>query len=116
MKLRFHQNSLRLRLSQSEVAQLSEQGWVEDRIEFPDGQVLTFGLESGESSSARLDEGSIRVIAPRPEIRHWIDSGEEGIEYESGPLKVAIEKDFQCLHKPAPEDADTFPNPMMDKF
>jgi hypothetical protein len=116
MKLRFHKNSLRLRLSQSEVAQLSEHGWIEDRVDFPDGRTLSFGLETGESNSARFDEGAIRIIAPRPEVRHWIESDQEGIEYQSGPLKIAIEKDFQCLHRASPEDADTFPNPMVDKF
>jgi len=116
MKLRIHKNSVRLRLSQSEVARLSENGWIEDRIEFPNGQTLTFLLESGEANSARLEDGNIRIIASRPDLRHWIDSDREGVEYETGPLKVAIEKDFQCIHKPTPEDPDAFPNPMVDKF
>ena len=115
MKIRFYKDSIRLRLSQSEVARLSTDGWIEDRIEFPDGQTLIFQLETGESTTARYDDGSVRVIAPRPELRHWIESDEEGIGYECGPLKIAIEKDFQCLHKPAEEHADTFPNPMLDK-
>jgi hypothetical protein len=34
MKLRIHGNSLRLRLSQSEVAQFSKTGYVEDSVQF----------------------------------------------------------------------------------
>jgi len=116
MKLRIHKNTLRLRLSQSEVARLAEAGWIEDRIEFPDGRTLSFSLESGESDGARFDEGAVRVIAGRPALRHWIETDQEGIQFENGPLSVAIEKDYQCLHKPAAGDADAFPNPMADKF
>lgn len=116
MKLRFHNNSLRLRLSQTEVARLAEAGSIEERVEFPDGRSLGISLESGESSGARFDESTIRVIAARIELRHWIETEQEGIEYQSGPLKVTIEKDYQCLHKSGSEDADAFPNPMMDKF
>jgi hypothetical protein len=37
MKLRLHAGSLRLRLSESEVARLGETGKVEDAIMFPSG-------------------------------------------------------------------------------
>jgi hypothetical protein len=42
MKLRFHENSLRLRLSQSEVARLAETGRVENTVSFAPGQVLVY--------------------------------------------------------------------------
>ena len=116
MKLRIHKNNLRLRLSQSEVVRLSQEGSLQDRIEFPDGRALSFSVESGEAGGAKFEEGSVRVIAPRLDLRHWIETDQEGIQFQTGPLSVAIEKDFQCLHKPSPEDADVFPNPMADKF
>ncbi len=116
MKLRIHRNNLRLRLSQSEVARLSQEGSIEDRIGFPDGRALTFRLESGELSRARFEDSVIRIAAPRLELRHWMETDQEGIVFEDGPVSVAIEKDFQCLHKAAEESADAFPNPMVDKF
>ena len=116
MKLRFHKDSLRLRLSQSEVARLAERGSIDDRIEFPNDQTLSFSVESGDSSVALFENNEIRVIAPRGDVQRWIDTDQTGLEYQSGPVKVVIEKDFQCLHKETPEDADAFPNPMVDKF
>jgi hypothetical protein len=116
MKLSFHKNSLRLRLTQSEVARLATHGSIDDLIEFPADQTLSFSVESGESNAAIFEKNDIRIIAPRAEVQRWIESDQEGLEFQSGPLKVMIEKDFQCLHKSTPEDADAFPNPMVDKF
>jgi hypothetical protein len=111
MKLRFQENSLRLRLSQSEVARLAETGMVEKRTDFPGDQTLSYSVESGDSNVVRFENDSIRVIVARGVAMRWIDTDQTGIEFQSGPLKVLIEKDFQCLHKPTPEDADAFPNP-----
>jgi hypothetical protein len=111
MKLRFHGNSLRLRLSQSEVARLAEAGEIETRTDFPGDQTLSYSVESGDSNVVRFENDTIRVIVARGEAKRWIETDQTGIEYQIGPLKVLIEKDFQCLHKPTPEDADAFPNP-----
>ena len=45
MKLRIQGNSLRLRLTQKEVAQLCEWGRVESVVEFSPGQELVYLLE-----------------------------------------------------------------------
>ena len=50
MKLRIHGNSLRLRLSQSEVAQFSKTGFVEDSIQFAPGASFAYALESLSST------------------------------------------------------------------
>jgi len=111
MKLRFHKNSLRIRLSQSEVADLAAHGQIQERFEFPNS-ALSFSLRSGNSEAAVLENNEVSVTAPKD----WIDSDREGIEFHCGPMKVAIEKDYECLHRAGPDDADAFPNPMVDKF
>jgi hypothetical protein len=118
MKLRFHSNSLRLRLSQPEVARLAESGRVEENVEFAPGHVLSYAIESRpvDGISAVFDGGRIEVIVPSELTRQWIESDEAGIESAYGTLKVLIEKDFQCLHRQSHEDAEAFPNPLMDKF
>ena len=45
MKLRLRGNSIRLRLSQRDLATLLEDGAVEERVEFPGGSVLRHRLE-----------------------------------------------------------------------
>jgi hypothetical protein len=114
MKLRFHSNSLRLRLSQSDVAVLAGGGSVEETVTFAPGQTLIYLIESGvgEEIAASFENGRIRVTLPRALAKQWVLSDEAGIEGVSGPLRVLVEKDFQCIHREGEEDADAFPNPL----
>ena|ERR1700733_12177931 len=114
MKLRLYAGSLRLRLSQSEVARLGETGKVEDAIVFPSGTQLRYAVETDAVIAvltATFDNANIRVSIPAQIATAWIESDQTGIE-ESGALGLLIEKDFQCLHRePAPGE-DSFPNPL----
>jgi hypothetical protein len=110
MKLRLHAGSLRLRLSQSEVTRLQEAGKVEDRVAFSPGNALVYSIETGEALVADLHNGEIRIVLPRPAAAQWMESDQTGIEASTGTLKLLVEKDFQCLHRPPEEDA--FPNPL----
>ena len=114
MKLRLHGDSLRLRLSQSDVEKLEKNGHVEDEIPFASGRMLVFSLESGAAIGAQLDGSHIRITLPSLEVAKWAGSDQVGIEGTSGPLRVIVEKDFQCLHRDGPEDADSFPNPLAE--
>ncbi len=117
MKLRFHENSMRLRLSQSEVAQLAATGSVDERIEFVSDQMLCYALESADRDDvvALFENNSIRVLLPASTVKQWAESDDVGIEGECGPLRVIIEKDFQCLHRDAEQNADAFANPLAEK-
>ncbi len=114
MKLRFHSNSLRLRLSQSDVARLAGGDSVEEAVTFAPGQTLIYSIESGagDEIAASFENGRIRVTLPSAPARRWIESDEAGIEGLSGSLRVLVEKDFQCIHPESEEDADSFPNPL----
>lgn len=52
MKLRIQGNSLRLRLTQKEVAQLRDRGHVKSFIEFAPGHSLVY-LQEGHSTAAQ---------------------------------------------------------------
>ena len=113
MKLRLHGDALRLRLSQSDVARLAEDGRVEERVRFAPGNSLRYSLESADTDRLTADftGDSIRVMIPRAAVEHWIQSNDTGIQGSGETLKILIEKDFQCVH-PGSEDADSFPNPL----
>jgi hypothetical protein len=111
MKLRFHNDSLRLRVSQAEMARLAETGRVEDTLTFAPGRTLNYSLETGPALAAAFDGQRISIVIPAAAAKRWMESDEAGIEGVSGPLKILIEKDFQCLHS-SEENADAFPNPM----
>jgi hypothetical protein len=115
MKIRFHKNHLRLRLSQSEVAQLAGGAAVRETFEFPNAS-LSFSLVQGGIGAARLEGNEISILARRDDIADWVGSDREGIEFQDGSMTIAVEKDYQCLHKTASDEMDVFPNPMADRL
>lgn len=118
MKLRTRENSIRLRLAQTDVAKLLEHGAVEERVEFPGGNVLTYRLESTSSSEpdAAYTNGTVTVRFPKDAIAAWADPAEVSLSAEcqigSGALQLLVEKDYQCLSPREGEDEQgLFPNP-----
>lgn len=118
MKLRILGNSIRLRLSQSDVAALLDGGAVEDSIVFPAGPVLTYRLEScaGESAEADYDNNRVVVRFPAADIEAWAQPAEVTLHAElplgDDRLELLVEKDFRCLSpRDREDDADLFPNP-----
>ena len=114
MKLRLRHNSIRLRLTQTEVAQLRDAGAVEEHIEFERGQRLTYRILSNsdhETLTAEYRGGNILLTAPAPMVLAWANSAQVGME-AAGPPRLTIEKDFRCIDPADAEDnVDTFPNP-----
>jgi hypothetical protein len=117
VKLRLQGSSLRLRLTQKEVAQLRNQGRVESFIEFAPGRTLVYLLEvsfHAKALTTTFDGESIRVIVPTHVITEWIETDQVSI---GGPslagVQLLIEKDFQCLHKSVEQDPDAYPHPLM---
>jgi hypothetical protein len=120
MKLRIHGNSLRLRLSQPEVAQFSKTGFVEDSIQFGPGATFAYALESLSSLSAPqalFAHGWLRVQVPGRDAADWARtdrvaiSGDQPLE-PGKSLSILVEKDFQCLHGEETRDPDAYPNPL----
>jgi hypothetical protein len=116
MKLRIQGNSLRLRLTRKEVAQLHDCGRVESSIEFAPGRTLGYALEGSShatSVTASFDGHAILVAVPAHLIMEWADGDQVSIKGPSqAGLQLLIEKDFQCLHKPGHHDPDAYPNPL----
>ena len=123
MKLRTKNNSVRLRLTQSEVARFAETGRVEETIEFgfEPHQQFSYALESDSEAQeiqAVIESNRIRVLIPKPQADEWTGTAQIGMENEQKiggekTLRLLIEKDFACLEPRAGEDdADTFPHPL----
>jgi hypothetical protein len=127
MKLRLRADTMRLRLTQGEVACLGEGMAVREVTHFPNGTSLVYILTVGDNlpeggsrfdvSQAFTDAGvEITVTVPAASATRWAQSQQVGIAGDDavavGPLQVLIEKDFACLAPRADEpQADTFPNP-----
>ena len=117
MKLRIQGNSLRLRLTQKEVALVRNRGLVESLIEFAPGRSLIYLLEgspNAETMSATFDGHAIRVTIPMDQMTEWVDSDRVGIESRpQNGIQVLVEKDFQCLHRSVEQEPDAYPLPLL---
>lgn len=120
MKLRIMGNSLRLRLSQTEVDTLGREGMVKDTIAFPANEKLTYEIRSSESDTlgCTFANNNISLFVPQIVLNEWIGTDMVGFDREidldkNKKLGILIEKDFKCLTKrPNEDDSELYPNPL----
>ena len=77
MKLRIQNDSLRLRLTQKEVAALHDEGLVECAIHFPPGRTLHYSVATSADATAvsvNYAGDAIRVILPDAVAASWTES------------------------------------------
>ena len=115
MKLRFQGDSLRLRLTRSEVAKLHDSGEVSETVTFRSGGALKYCLRTSagaEAVQAERIDGNIFVSAPLAMVQRWVTSDEVGIYERDGELNIAIEKDSRCLRRTEDiRESDAYPHP-----
>ena len=120
MKLRIKGDSIRLRLTQTEVRQLAETGAVESTMHIAPGASLTYGVRAADlrQLAVESDAHALVVLVPRNWIGPWAGGDDVGFDAtqdagDGRTLSILIEKDFACLHK-RPDELDAFPNPLAD--
>ena len=120
MKLRIRGDSIRLRLTQGDLATLVAQGTVSEDMRMSPETTFQYRLSAdrdatvpGVSMSGRM----LEVRLPRAQVEHWANSNDVGIEAlqpngNGEGLRVLVEKDFPCLTaRPNEDDSDAFPWP-----
>lgn len=118
MKLRILDDSIRLRLTQTEVGRIAEGRGVRSHTRFPDGTILGYALEpsNGDAIAASFTNGLITVRVPEDAARAWATNDQVALTarqpIDGGTLNLLVEKDFECLEpRPGADDGDAFPNP-----
>ena len=119
VKLRICNDSIRLRLTVSEVAAVAAGEAVRARTRFPGGAALRYALEPADVAvpTATLEQQSLTVLVPRAGSARWAEdetavslSGAAALP--DGELTLLVEKDFACLApRPGDDPADLFVNP-----
>ena len=114
MKLRLLDDSIRLRLSRSEVVAAHEHGVVESQTRFADGSKFTYALEAAKGAkapSAVYTRDRMVVTLPAREVSAWANDddavslrGEVRLP-DGAVLKLLVEKDFKCV-SPRGDDED----------
>ena len=118
MKIRIKANSIRLRLSKSEVAKFGIDGYLEETTNFP-GQQLIYALQKAsqwDDLTADLHQTKITVFMPEGMMREWVESEKVGYSSDmrigdTGSLHILVEKDFVCLDETLEDQSDNFENP-----
>ena len=119
MKLRIKGNTLRLRLTQSEVKQFAEQGICSEKTVFGDHSFI-YQLHKADVDDvhAEYQLDTVSVAVPDDMADAWANDNESAaIEYtqlnaDGSKLLVLIEKDFMCSpNNPRSDESDNFPNP-----
>lgn len=124
MKLRIKDNSVRLRLTRSEVDVLRESGVVAATTGFPGGKEFRYRVESSPASvspAAMLSDNTLTVRLPESAVLAWATTEQVSLPGEQvldngALLKILVEKDFVCLTGRDDEDeSDMYPHPAAGK-
>jgi len=112
MKIRIKDNSLRFRLTQSEVTELSKNGMVSGYTEFP-GSTLVYAIERTEDEIISADFTDSRIVLKMPAamVGEWVATDKVGFNGQSGKISLLVEKDFVCLDNTLEDQSDNYPNP-----
>ncbi len=124
MKLRIRDNSIRLRLSQTEVESMGTTGLVSASVPFAGGEQLVYSVESSPAcveTVAQFSAGQLLIRVPQSVVNEWVNSETVTIQSEQvledgNYLRIVVEKDFACLApREGEDDSDMFPHPLEGK-
>jgi len=123
LKLRVLDNSIRLRLTRSEVDAVNDSGLVRGRVRFAGSNTFDYVLESSPATvkpEAHISNNVLTVRLPEMDVQQWAASEQVTIRSAQlldgdDQLTILVEKDFQCLAPREGEDeSDMFPHPDAD--
>lgn len=123
MKIRIKGNSIRLRLTKSQVSELCTNGFVKEQTAFlyqNFSYAVKLSLEHNELSVS-YKAHTITLYLPKKLGANWNTTNEVGFKnlyrLPSGEtLSLLLEKDFVCLDHRLEDQTDNYPNPKAKEF
>lgn len=123
MKIRIRGNSVRYRLTKSEVEQLKVNGFYKEETKFNDATLSYILQASNDIShlSASFKDNTITIDMPSTDANNWFDLDRIGYQHElvqdnGETLFLLIEKDFVCLDETVEDQSDNYPHPLEEKL
>jgi hypothetical protein len=119
MKIRIKDNSIRFRLTKTEVDSFARLGFLENRTEFLNDPAFYYCLQKKKDITAleaSFTGGRISVFVPEKMAEEWATTDIVGFDNkmtigEDKELFLLIEKDFVCLDHTFEDQSDNYPNP-----
>jgi hypothetical protein len=121
MKIRIKGNTVRYRLTKSDIVTLTQVGYLEDQTQFLT-TTLVYSIQKSEQEQliADLVDHRITLFVPAQVLEYWASSNQVSIENtmplkDGGSLFLLLEKDFKCIDGDLTEDqSDFFENPNLN--
>ncbi len=118
MKIRIRSNTVRIRLTQSEVDQLCTVGVIMENTPFAEKE-LGYGVRMSaeyDELHASFKENHITFYLPKAKGADWHTNDEVGFNNEmelpgGEQLSLLLEKDFTCLTPRGEDETDNYINP-----
>jgi hypothetical protein len=117
MKLRIKGNSLRIRLTKTEVSKLSTTGYLEEQTQFPQGGFI-YALQRTDDAtlSATFERNKMTMFVPATFTKEWSANNIIGLNTNmplpgNQSLYLLLEKDFVCLDHSDEDQSDNYENP-----
>jgi hypothetical protein len=118
MKLRIKGNSLRIRLSKTEVSTIATTGYLEEETWFGNNRFVYAlqRIDEGNTLTAVLEENKMIMFVPASLTNDWPDNHIVGFEanvplQNNKSLYLLLEKDFICLDETTEDQSDNYENP-----
>ncbi|MDF0716387.1 hypothetical protein PY092_09525 [Muricauda sp. 334s03] len=118
MKIRIKNNSIRYRLTKTEVETFCKTGVYKETTDFGHS-VFTYVLKAKkgiDTLEASFEENTITLYLADKELSEWATSDKVGfngtMDLQNGKqLSLLLEKDFACLDNTIEDQSDNYPNP-----
>jgi len=107
MKIRWTHDSIRIRITPTELESLTNEDTISEAIRFSDGAAWSVAVvPSNTDTKLAPDDNCVRVLLSTSDRTNLTVPTTEGIYFTTpdGRLRCQIEKDFPCAH-PRPSDA-----------
>ena len=113
MKIRIKGNSLRYRLTKSDILTLAQNGSINEQTDFV-GKSLIYALitTQGGVITAEFINNTITLFLPKIMVHKLVETEIIGFNGNSGKLTLLVEKDFTCLDNVEEDQSDNYPNPL----
>ena len=118
MKLRIKGNSIRIRLTKTEVSLLANTGFLQEQTNFVNN-TFTYALQAvddADTLSAKMEGNTITIFVPTSFTKEWPENSVVGINASmpvnnDNSLYLLLEKDFVCLNETTEDQSDNYENP-----
>ena len=119
MKIRIKGNSIRYRLTKTDIKNFGKNGFIEEKTEFLNDPSFVYRLEKkGDITNieASFSNSRINVFVPEKIAKEWTTTDIIGFDNKMNigngkELFLLIEKDFACIDHTLEDQSDNYLNP-----